>query len=217
MTEAEEIGVGIEALVDTFRRMGLMWRLLPATVFAADAPSALQVILDGDTEPTRAISMVGLPPVGGRVFVMVVPPAGNYVVGRSGRSSVVNENGVGAPGVVDSTSSAAYANLLGVSSFPFTKQDANSRLKVTIHAGAFVSIATTRPTYGVLLGATDYDVVSQTINPINTHTNISGVSYLTGVPAGGYTVQGRWKRVSGTGLVQRNTEDWLSISVKELT
>ncbi len=219
MSEAEEIGVGIEALVDTFRRMGLMWRLLPATVFADDTntPSSTKITLDGDTDPTRAISMVGLVPQGARVFVMVVPPAGNYIVGRSGRASIVNENGVGAAGVSDSTSSAAYANLLGTSSFAFVKQDASSRLKVTMHAGAFISIAATRPMYGVTLGATDYDVVSQTINPINTHTNISGFSYLTGVPAGAYTVQGRWRRAAGTGVIQRNTEDWLSISVKELT
>lgn len=219
MSESEEIGVGIEALVDTFRRMGLMWRLLPATVFADDTntPSSMRITIDGDTEPTRAISMVGLPPQGARVFVVVVPPAGNYVVGRSGRASTVNENGVGAAAASDATSSAAYANLLGTSSFAFTKQDAASRLKVTIHAGGFVSVAGTRPMYGVLLGATDYDVVSQTINVINSHTNISGFSYLTSVPAGAYTVQGRWRRAAGTGSITRNNEDWLSISVKELT
>jgi hypothetical protein len=219
VSEAEEIGVGIEALVDTFRRMGLMWRLLPATVFAADTntPSSTQITIDGDTEPTRGISLLGLLPQGARVFVMVVPPQGNYIVGRSGRASIVNENGVGAAGVADATSSAAYANLLGTSSFAFTKQDAASRLKVTIHAGGFVSVAGTKPMYGVLLGATDYDVVSQTINTINAHTNVSGFSYLSGVAAGAYTVQGRWRRAAGAGSITRNTEDWLSISVKELT
>jgi hypothetical protein len=219
LTEAEDVGVGIEALVETFQRMGLMWRLLPGTVFAdsTNTPSSLKVTLDGDTDPTRAISMVGLPPQGARVFVMVVPPAGNYVVGRSGRASIVNENGVGAAAAADATSSAVYANLLGTSSFAFVKQDAASRLKVTIHAGAFVSVAGTRPMYGVQIGGTDYDVVSQTINTINAHTNISGFSYLTGVAAGAYTVQGRWRRAAGAGSITRNTEDWLSISVKELT
>lgn len=83
MSEAEEIGVGIEALVDTFRRMGLMWRLLPATVFAdnTNTPSSTRILIDGDTDPTRAISMVGQVPQGARVFVMVVPPQGNYIVG----------------------------------------------------------------------------------------------------------------------------------------
>lgn len=83
MSESEEIGVGVEALVETFRRMGLMWRLLPATVFAADTntPSSTKITIDGDTEPTRAISMVGQVPQGARVFVMVVPPQGNYIVG----------------------------------------------------------------------------------------------------------------------------------------
>jgi hypothetical protein len=219
VSEAEEVGVGIEALVETFRRMGLMWRLLPATVFADDTntPTSLRITIDGDTDPTRAISLVGLPPQGSRVFVMVVPPQGNYVVGRSGRASTLNENGVGAAAAADATSSAAYANLSGTSSFAFVKQDAASRLKVTIHAGAFVSAAGTKPMYGVQIGGTDYDVVSQTINVTNTHVNISGFSYLTGVPAGSYTVQGRWRRAAGTGSITRNNEDWLSISVKELT
>lgn len=102
MSEAEEIGVGIEALVETFRRMGLMWRLLPATVYTDDSntPSSTQIILDGDTEPTRAISMVGQVPQGARVFVMVVPPQGNYIVGistggmRIWKSQLTQANGV---------------------------------------------------------------------------------------------------------------------------
>lgn len=83
MSESEEIGVGIEALVETFRRMGLAWRLLPATVFAdnTNTPSSTKVTIDGDTDPTRAISMVGQVPQGARVFLMVVPPQGNYIVG----------------------------------------------------------------------------------------------------------------------------------------
>lgn len=83
MSEAEEIGVGVEALVETFRRMGLAWRLLPATVYAdnTNTPSSTRITLDGDAEPTRAISMVGQVPQGARVFVMVVPPQGNYIVG----------------------------------------------------------------------------------------------------------------------------------------
>lgn len=80
---ADEVGAGIEALVSEFQRLGLAWRLTKGTVYATDSntPTLTLVTLDGDTDPSNTISMVGQVPQGARVFVMVVPPQGNYIVG----------------------------------------------------------------------------------------------------------------------------------------
>ena len=83
MTGADEVFTGIEAMAATFRRLGLQWRLLTGTVFAADSntPTLTLVTLDGDDDPSNCISMVGQVPQGARVYVAVVPPQGNYIVG----------------------------------------------------------------------------------------------------------------------------------------
>lgn len=62
------------------RRLGLTWQMVKATTvgMGVDGTTVLAVV-DGDTEILGMISMVGALPVGARVWVMVVPPGGNYV------------------------------------------------------------------------------------------------------------------------------------------
>jgi len=80
---ADEISAGIETLVSEFQRLGLAWRLTKGTVFAEDSntPTLTLVVLDGDVDPSLCISMVGQVPQGARVYVMNIPPQGNYIVG----------------------------------------------------------------------------------------------------------------------------------------
>jgi hypothetical protein len=52
-----------------------------ATVIEVTSDDVLLVTLDGDTVNISAFSMVGPIPVGTRVYVISLPPAGNYVVG----------------------------------------------------------------------------------------------------------------------------------------
>lgn len=79
-TEAPElIGVGVQATVETAARLGLTWQLKLATVTDA---SPLQAIYDGDTAAIGMVSMVGTVVVDARVYVLVVPPSGNFIVGQ---------------------------------------------------------------------------------------------------------------------------------------
>lgn len=80
---ADEVADGIDAMKTMFRRMGIMWRLVKGTVFnvSTNTPTLTLVTLDGDDDPSNCISMVGQISVGARVYVMVVPPQGNYIVG----------------------------------------------------------------------------------------------------------------------------------------
>lgn len=80
------ITVGARSIVDNAQRLGLTWELRLATVTVpTDAvTNNPQVICDGDLQPVDAISMVGPVTSARRVWVIAVPPAGNYIVGDVG-------------------------------------------------------------------------------------------------------------------------------------
>lgn len=77
------IGTGIQSLVNESRRLGLTWQLVLATVQNGETS---QVICDGDTEAITAVSMMGPVYTGYRVYVLQVPPSGNYIVGVTSNS-----------------------------------------------------------------------------------------------------------------------------------
>lgn len=65
-------------MVSEARRLGISWELTLGTV--ADGAASL-VTCDGDTEPIAVASMVGVLTTGDRVYVLQVPPSGNFVMG----------------------------------------------------------------------------------------------------------------------------------------
>lgn len=82
------------AIAERAEELGLVWKLVPATVSTPAAGGVMRVVLDGDTVPIDAVTMIGRLPVGGRVFVILSPPAGVHIVGFLGYDfpqSVVGE------------------------------------------------------------------------------------------------------------------------------
>ncbi len=75
---AGQANATVDAVVENKEPLGLTWGLRPATITSTDPPEA---ILDGDSVPIGVIPMIGPMAVGQRVYVMFVPPAGNYVSG----------------------------------------------------------------------------------------------------------------------------------------
>ncbi|MGI5151396.1 hypothetical protein ACQEVC_34370 [Plantactinospora sp. CA-294935] len=73
-----------EAVLESLARLGLMWRLRPATVASVETDGTPHAIFDGDTVPIRVVSMVGPVAVNARVMVMTSPPSGNHIVGWAG-------------------------------------------------------------------------------------------------------------------------------------
>jgi hypothetical protein len=73
-----------DALVQNAGRLGLTWDLKPGTVQAANP---LTVTLDGDTVPIGATSMIGNLQASSRVYVITVPPSGNFVAGMTSGSN----------------------------------------------------------------------------------------------------------------------------------
>jgi hypothetical protein len=93
------------AIQERAEELGLTWRLVPATVAPPGPNGQMRVVYDGDTEQVDAVSMIGRLPVGGRVFVIVSPPAGVHIVGFIGYDfppSVTGE-AIGRPRLIATT------------------------------------------------------------------------------------------------------------------
>lgn len=80
-----------EAVLEKAVRLGLTWRLRPATVTSVANDGTIRALHDGDTQAIRVTSMIGAVPVRARVMVLKTPPAGNHIVG------LVGSPGPGAP------------------------------------------------------------------------------------------------------------------------
>lgn len=69
----------VRALLDQAKALGLTWTLRLATVSVLQP---MQVTMDGDTVPVPARNMMGATLlVGARVYVIIVPPSGVFVIG----------------------------------------------------------------------------------------------------------------------------------------
>lgn len=68
----------VKAIVDNADRLGITWTLRPGTVVSSNP---LTVTMDGDTVAIGMFSMIGATYAGQRVWVLIIPPSGNYVIG----------------------------------------------------------------------------------------------------------------------------------------
>jgi hypothetical protein len=81
------LSASVQSLLESASRLGLTWAINLATVVDPGATStvgAIKATLDGDTEAITMFSMIGTLVQGQRIYVITVPPAGNYVVGTAG-------------------------------------------------------------------------------------------------------------------------------------
>lgn len=122
-----------------------------------------------------------------------------------------------AAGVVNSTTSATYANVTGITA-AFTKRSGASLLRIDLNASLFLTTnPNTRAEFAVVVGLSTLTVAGMLINPVSTHTTISGGGFYAGIPAGTYNpVQLQWLRSSGTGTLSMNTDDWVSMMIAEV-
>lgn len=77
------ISTGVQATVDTSSRLGLTWKLRIGTVAEFVSVNRVTVRLDGDESSLTMVSMIGNLAPGIRVYVLTIPPAGNYVTGTA--------------------------------------------------------------------------------------------------------------------------------------
>ncbi len=72
------------AIIANRDRLGLTWDLKPATALSTDSSTnRVKIQVDGDTVGISGSSMVGPVMSGERVYALLIPPAGVFVVGRA--------------------------------------------------------------------------------------------------------------------------------------
>lgn len=77
-------GVAIQELISQARSLGISWNLRLATVTSNSGVGGLAIIFDGDTVAISATNITGdFLASGDRVYVIMVPTTGNYVVGHA--------------------------------------------------------------------------------------------------------------------------------------
>lgn len=79
---ADLVGVGVQALVENADRLGLTWQIGLGTVI--DQGRSPKVHMDGDDASIAigAVPMAGNPGIGQRVYVILAPPGGAFMVGQ---------------------------------------------------------------------------------------------------------------------------------------
>ena len=139
--------------------------------------------------------------------------------GATPRLICSESEGVNGDSAADTTTAAAYADMAGPpASFTFHKHYDDSRIKVTMQVGCYSDQANTDVRFGVRINGVDYDVCKFYFNTANQHHMTAGTVYVPGgIPAGSYTVQGRWYRLGGAGTLTRDANDTVSICADEVT
>lgn len=105
------ISVGAQSLIDNAKRLGLTWDVRLATV--RDGSSALGIIAqyDGDDANIVMTSVIGTLVDETRVYVLEVPPSGNFIFGTVGNISQTGSEFIATP---EATGSVAYTDLATV-------------------------------------------------------------------------------------------------------
>lgn len=173
--------------------------------------SGLFRVRDGDATFEQDLNVDGSETVGGSLTV-----DGNIFV--NGSTIVVNNKStLNTAQGAGTTTSATYVDLPAPSSLSFTKKyNASTKLIVTVCAGARSNAALTTVRFGVRINGVDTDVAHMEIPDANKHVALSGVTTVTGLLAGTYTVQVRYRRTAGAGTLQVDSNDWLSLAVEEV-
>jgi hypothetical protein len=210
---------GAAALVENARKLGLVWRLVPGTVndiTAGVLTTQVPVIMDGDTNSITAFDLVGVFP-GMRVMVLAIPPSGNYIIGNyQGGPNPLAYN-FNNDAVSDTTTSISFVDLAGgITISNFVKMRSDTAIEVDMRVSMTTTVANTRVGVAARIDGVDTQVTALTINPINTHTFVTGKENVLGISAGVYTIQGRWRRAAGTGTLTRNSDDWVTMAAREV-
>ena len=115
------------------------------------------------------------------------------------------------------TNSISYGNITGASQ-TFTKHYGSSTSDVGVIAFTSHrhSTASIKATFGVFDGTADHDTHAGINLTAGKHYYWGGMAKITGLAAGAFTFQMRWKMSSTTGTATIDTNDTLSLYVVEL-
>jgi hypothetical protein len=133
------------------------------------------------------------------------------------RNSTAGINGQAlSAGASETTTSATFVNCAGTgstTSFSWTKKRSDTDALLKIDASALNATANAYIRFALRINGTDYELAGGAAGTIQ--SDFSGERVVSGIPAGTYTVQVRWRRSAGAGTPTRNENCWLSASVTE--
>lgn len=208
----------VKALVDNAKRLGLKWQINFATTVEPHLSSGTEftdtAIIDGDTASITVVSLVGLIPNGSRVAVLSVPDGANYIIGMLAANPLPNCISDAQTFQAGTTTSATYVDM-AANPTAFTKRSAVSSLKIDLSLSFFVGTGSTRARFGISIDGTDYNVCEMFVTVANTIIPSSGSVVITGVSAGVKSIQLRWLRISGTGILNTTSAEAFTIAVCE--
>lgn len=116
----------------------------------------------------------------------------------------------------DTTTSAAYSDILGSSSLTITKHGNASGLWIMATASMFSTATATIARIACNVNGTDTDLSQLQFDAANVRQQLSGTRLLeVGSAPGSYTVTLRWRRFSGAGTLSRTAVDIDCMSVWE--
>jgi hypothetical protein len=165
--------------------------------------------------------MVGALPLNARVYVDIVPPAGNFITGIA----AVSENptflawaNLSAPSAAGTTTSAAYVDAPGSPTITLNKTYVQTYIRLDLGTSLFSTLAGTVVRYGILFnGTTDSDLSIFGISVANTHVAIAATTVIFAWAfKGPVTMRLRWKRVSGGGTLTMDSNDMVSLTAVEM-
>lgn len=210
----------VEEIKENAPNLDLTWGLRPATVVNTDGV-IINVVFDGDANAIPILSLVGTLGVGDRVYVMQIPPSGNYAIGAGGGSPLPQAGGFnGFANIPQSKNDTAFADVLAVGAVPAAttlyKQRESSRVMYNVFPDCFAANVGNTVEFALLINGTDYAVSSLFFNAANDHRQVTGGGVLSAaIPAGVYTVTLRWRRVTGTAMTM-DANSRLSFNVSEV-
>ena len=224
----------IQALKDNARRLGLTWQIAVASVIDASDPANILVQFDSDGTTTNGIIAMVPTSAGARVYVMQVPPSGNYIVGYVGPSALATVNAMflgGGP--TQNSNTNVFTNILNASSTNFqaqiAKKFAGTALRIDAHGTYYSITSASQPLFGIqVTGVAGTDAGSGGLalpshwigfgpianSSLNAHTQWSGSILLPHLGAGTATVQLFWQRNGGGGGLRMDVNDavWMTVS-----
>lgn len=201
----------VQTIVSQSQALGLTWNLRLATIITISSRS-LTVILDGDTATIGAIDMCGTPLLAGdRVYVLMIPTSGNYVVGLNRTIGLgADTSGFAFNG---STNSGTFSAMPSTPTVTITVSEGSSIL-VYIQASCYSDTPGNSVQLGWNVNGTNFTAVHYGFGPTGQHISMGGqrLIFPTNLVAGTNTIIGMWKLAGGGGNIFQNNDDWISMT-----
>lgn len=203
MQEAPElISVGAQSIVSRAQSLGLTWQVRQGIVVDGSDPGAIKATYDGDVASISMVSITGTLVNGTRVYVLEVPPSGNFIFGSAGN---ISQTGSEFIADTEATSSVAYTDLTTIGPTVTRSIGPSGSALVTVTCFVFngtlgaVNWMGYEVSGATSLVASDDRALALHSMVVNGQGRISVVTHQTGLTPGVNTFTAKYRVNAGTG------------------